>query len=121
MLLPHELEARWHQLTEEVVTGMKEWRLQHPKATFGEIEQALDERLARVRAHMLEDAALLSRAADWREASTSECPRCPQCGGVLEARGAQTRTLTTQYDEAIELKRQYAVCPQCQTGFFPPG
>jgi uncharacterized protein with PIN domain len=120
MLLPDELEACWRQLAEEVVTGMKAWRLQHPQATFREIEHALDERLARVRARMLEDAALLSRAADWREASTSERPRCPQCGTMLESRGAQTRTLTTQYAQSVELKRQYAVCPQCQAGFFPP-
>ncbi len=120
MQFPDEVEARWHRLTAEVVSGMKEWRLQHPKATFREIEQALDERLARVRARMLEDAALLSRAADWREVSAAERPVCPQCGGVLESRGAHTRTLTTQYDEAIELKRPYAICPQCQTGFFPP-
>jgi len=23
-----DLDVRWHQLTEEVITGMKEWRLQ---------------------------------------------------------------------------------------------
>ena len=60
-----DLDARWHQLAEDVITGMKEWRLQHPKATYREIETALDERLARVRARMLEDAALVSRAAEW--------------------------------------------------------
>ena len=43
-------EAQWRQLADEVCTGMKEWRLQHPKATLTEIERALDERLARMRA-----------------------------------------------------------------------
>jgi len=33
-----DLDARWHELSEKVITGMKEWRLQHPKATFQEIE-----------------------------------------------------------------------------------
>ena len=32
---------------EEVMSGMKEWRLQHPKATLTEIEITLDERLGR--------------------------------------------------------------------------
>jgi uncharacterized OB-fold protein len=26
----------------------------------------------------------------------------------------------TQHDQAIHLQRQYAVCPQCGRGFFPP-
>ena len=75
-----DLDARWRVLTEEVITGMQEWRQQHPKATFREIETALDERLARVRARMLEDAALLSRSADltanrpWRVRNAE--PRC---------------------------------------------
>jgi hypothetical protein len=26
-----DFDAQWHELTEDVLTGMKEWRLQHPK------------------------------------------------------------------------------------------
>jgi hypothetical protein len=55
-------EARWHEEAEEVISGMKEWRLQHPKATFREIEQALDERLGKMRARLLQDAAMASAA-----------------------------------------------------------
>jgi ribosomal protein S27AE len=115
-----DLDARWHALSEEVMTGMKDWRVQHPKATFREIEAALDERLARLRARMLEDALLVSRAAEW-EATDAERPVCPQCGTVLQARGRETRTLTTDYDQALQLERRYAVCPRCQAGLFPPG
>src|SRR5438034_1007763 len=43
----------WWPLAQEVLTGMKEWRLQHPTATFSEIEAALDARLGRLRARML--------------------------------------------------------------------
>jgi ferredoxin len=46
-----DLDTRWHELAEEVMTGMKERRLQHPKATFREIVAALDERLARLPLH----------------------------------------------------------------------
>ncbi len=38
-------EQQWRTLSEEVISGMKEWRDQHPKATLREIEEALDERL----------------------------------------------------------------------------
>jgi predicted RNA-binding Zn-ribbon protein involved in translation (DUF1610 family) len=80
----------------------------------------LDERLARLRARMLEDAALVSEAADW-SGPDAQPPVCPQCGTVLQARGQQTRTLTTQYDHALQLERRYAVCPRCEAGLFPPG
>jgi hypothetical protein len=33
-----DVDAHWHELAEDVISGMKEWRLQHPKATFREIE-----------------------------------------------------------------------------------
>ncbi len=115
-----DLDTRWHELTEDVITGMKEWRVQHPKATFREIEAALDERLARIRARMLEDAALLSRATE-AQTEGSNAPRtCPDCGTPLQPRGAQTRELVTQHDQPIHLQREYAVCPHCGKGFFPP-
>ncbi len=115
-----DVDAHWHELTEDVVTGMKEWRLQHPKATFREIETALDERLARIRARMLEDAALMSRAAELEAEGAGERLACPDCGTPLQARGLQPRELVTQHDHTIHLERQYAFCPHCQKGFFPP-
>jgi NADH pyrophosphatase NudC (nudix superfamily) len=115
-----DLDAQWHELAEDVISGMKEWRLQHPKATFREIELAVDERLAHLRARMLEDAALVSRAAEW-EAESVERPMCPKCGTALKPRGKEPRELTTQYDQIIHLERDYGVCPKCQMGLFPPG
>ena len=41
-----DFDRTWHELSEDVITGMKAWRLQHPRATLTEIETALDERLA---------------------------------------------------------------------------
>lgn len=116
-----DFDARWHELAEEVISGMKEWRLQHPKATLREIERALDERLGKMRARLLQDAALASAAADIRAAQEEERPVCPQCGTVLEARGAQERELTTHHNQVVRLERSYGVCPKCGEGFFPPG
>jgi hypothetical protein len=45
-----DFDQHWRELSDEVISGMKEWRLQHPRATFREIEAAVDERLARLRA-----------------------------------------------------------------------
>lgn len=115
-----DTEARWQQLTDEVMTGMKEWRLQHPKATFREIEAALDEGLAKVRARMLQDIALASKAAEIRDTRMEDRPRCPKCGKAMESRGEDVRSLTTNYNQTIRLKRSYAVCPACGAGLFPP-
>lgn len=116
-----DFEARWHEEAEEVISGMKEWRLQHPKATFREIEQALDERLGKMRARLLRDAAMASAAAELASAERGERLCCPQCGVELEDRGLQERRLTTHHDQVVRLERHYGVCPACGAGFFPPG
>ena len=116
-----DFDVHWHELAEEVISGMKEWRLQHPKATLREIEHTLDERLGKMRARLLQDAALASAAADIQTAQADERPVCPQCGVVLEGRGCQERQLTTHQDQIVRLERSYGVCPACGAGFFPPG
>lgn len=116
-----ELEARWQPLSQEVMHALKEWRRQHPKATFQEIQTALDVQLASLRAQFLQDLALTSPRADLATMPAAVRPTCPQCGVPLEAAGTQVRTLLTEYDQAIELTRSYATCPQCGVGFFPPG
>lgn len=122
-----EIEAKWQREIDAVMTGMKEWRLQHPRATLKEIEQALDEKLSRVRARMLEDIALASRAARIADGEVSdqsdqdgERPQCPKCGGPLESRGEQTRALVTNHNQEIRLTRSYGYCEACAAGLFPP-
>lgn len=115
-----EMEARWRTLSEEVFTGMAEWRVQHPRATFNEIEAALDERLATVRARMLQDVALASAATDVSGLPVEERSCCPDCGQALEAHGQEERTLRTTYDRPVTLRRSYARCPACGVGLFPP-
>jgi predicted RNA-binding Zn-ribbon protein involved in translation (DUF1610 family) len=116
-----DFDAKWHELAEEVMSGMKEWRIQHPRATLREIEVALDERLGKMRARMLADAALASAAADMTSGEEGERPVCPECGKEVEARGKQKRSLTSQSNQVLSLERSYAVCPQCKAGFFPSG
>lgn len=116
-----EVEARWRELSEEVITGMAAWRVQHPRATLSQIEAALDERLASVRARMLQDVALASAATDLSAQAADARGRCPACGHILEARGQEERTLRTTYDRPVTLRRSYAHCPACGVGLFPPG
>ena len=113
--------GRWSEDAASVWTGMAEWRAARPKATFSEIEDALDERLNQVRARVLADLALASAGADVQEATTEERPRCERCGGALQARGSSDRTLLTQGGAEVRLRRSYATCPRCGDGAFPPG
>lgn len=114
------LDERWRQLCAEAITGMVEWRAQHPKATLSEIEHALDERLGNVRARMLEDAAMVSHATDLRQAPAVDRPSCPRCGAHLEQRTWEERSLSTHHGQTIRLRRSYATCPACGEAFFPP-
>ncbi len=111
----------WEALSQEVLTGMRAWRLQHPKATLREIEVALDAHFAGLRARMLQDMALQSVAADWKEAGGAERPVCAGCGTPLILRGKRARQLKTMGGQDISLQRSYGRCPACKKGLFPPG
>ena len=106
-------------LSDEILTGMHEWHLQHPDATLTEIEQALDERWYRLRARMLEDLALYREAANWHP-KAADRPTCPDCGRALIRRGRQPRQLKTHGNNQLTLTRSYGYCPACKKGHFPP-
>jgi hypothetical protein len=118
---PSVMDQRWPQEAEAILTGFKEWRLQHPRATLSEIEAALDERLDLARARMLEEAALASPVADLAAVPEAERPRCGECGGAPEARGRRARELTVRGARTVRLRRSYGVCSACGAGVFPPG
>ena len=116
-----DFDCEWPEQSTAVLTGMKEWRLQHPKSSLDEIEVALDDRLSRLRAKMLQDLALASTAAQWQELAEAERPVCPHCHTPLGSRGQQERHLQTHGGREIVLERSYGVCLDCGTGLFPPG
>jgi hypothetical protein len=105
-------------LAADIVSGMREWRRQHPTATFREIEAAVGERLALLQAALLQETASTSPAADWTAASAP--PACPHCGTPLRARGKHARHLQAPGGQEVVLTRQYATCPACGAGVFPP-
>ena len=101
---------------EDVGKGMGEWQREHPKATFTEIERALDERLYKVRAKILEEM-VKEREASLR----GSVERCPECENKLKDAGKRKRQITTAGDQSIEMERRYLTCPECGAGLFPPG
>lgn len=102
----------------EVIEGMKAWRQRHPKATLREMEAELDQRLAQMRARLLEEIAASSKAVEWEKGAG---PKCPTCGKEMNKRGKAKRRLKTGGGESIEIERQYAHCPHCGVGFFSSG
>lgn len=114
-----EQGAQWGEWSEEGFKQIEQWRRAHPKATFEQIEAAVDERLTKVRTQVLEAVVLASEAADPSESEPN--PKCPHCGHTMQRRGAPSRQLLSNHNQSMSLKRVYFVCPCCGEGLFPPG
>src|SRR5690242_6298285 len=91
--MDEELDAVWRALSEDLLAEVKTWRGAHPKATFQELEQAIHERMSRLEAQVLQEAALTSPTSDWSHAPMRDHPHCPACGTALLARGKHSRHL----------------------------
>jgi YgiT-type zinc finger domain-containing protein len=99
--------------TNAIRRELRNWRETHPRATFAEIETAVEGQLRKLRAELVSEAA--------EEAWDEEHPACPKCGTGMLVRSRPERTVIVQGDEAVRLRRPYVVCPACGTGLFPPG
>jgi hypothetical protein len=116
------IPPQWQQESEAVLSGVAEWRLQHPQASWREIEQAIDERLGRLRSKLLQETAQQSQQRTWSQHEEgAPAPQCPTCHLALQARGSHSRTLHSSAGTQITLQRTYGTCPRCGSGFFPPG
>src|SRR5258708_37817942 len=103
------------------VLGMTQWRKEHPKATFREIEAAVDERVNQLRAQLIEEVAQMGEIEAWSQKPEAERPRGATCGTLLLRRGGQARWLPTSGGEAVKERRTYGTPPGGGEGFFPPG
>lgn len=111
----------WEGLQSQLNDVIREWRKANPTATFTEIEDEVDEKLATVKRQMVEDLVHESKTADLTNLSESERPQCPTCDEPVIANGKKKRTLKTGYEKEIELERHQAYCPTCKVTFFPSG
>ena len=90
------------QMFDEIISGMKEWRACHPKATMREIELEARQRVSRLEAHLIEESALEGRTKDWAGKPPEERPTCGHCGEPLVARGKQKRRMQATMGREIE-------------------
>ena len=93
--------------------------MEHPKAKFKEIEEAVDRSLSKARARLLQGVALSSDAKKVSGGPDGSGARCSRCGHLLESGGDRTRRLNTNFDQPVDLKRGYGMCPVCKTGGSP--
>jgi len=119
--MEEEMDQEWRALSEEILSGMKEWRVAHPKATFREIEIAAGELASRLQARLVQNSALASEVGNWAKQPREERPKCPNCAVPLQPRGTHKRQLQGQGGKDVTLTRGYGTCPTCGMGFFPPG
>jgi hypothetical protein len=113
-------EGHWRELSEQILTDIKEWRRSHPQATFREIEDEVHTRMSRLEAQLIQDTAQESKSREWSGTSKQERPRCPVCNTPLQARGKRQRSLQGSGGQEVLLSRDYGTCPNCETGLFPP-
>jgi len=111
--------SQWEKMSAEIMSGMKEWVAQHPKATFAEIERETMKRMTQLQARMMEDIVRGMEAE--RAQEPVETQRCPECGAEMRLCGKRKRRMQTQGGQEVTLQRGYLVCPECGAGIFPPG
>lgn len=99
------MEKRWRERSDEVLSGRKAWRLAHPKATFGEIEEAVHERVSRLEAQMWQETALASAHIDWAQEADEDRPTCPNGGTALQACEKRKRALQGRGGHLINVSR----------------
>jgi uncharacterized protein with PIN domain len=110
----------WVSKFRKASSEISDWRSQHPRASLTDIENTVDEELAKVRAAMIQELALESAMTDIKQLPAEERPKCPKCGRPLVSNGKQKRKITTTYDQSVELERSKGYCSHCRVSYFPP-
>jgi hypothetical protein len=107
---------------------LRQWRREHPQASFDEIEDAVQQELVRLQAQLVE-AVIQAGTPQGRADAEAEpagagddaAPVCAACGVRMRRSGQRTRTVLSRLGQPIPLERTYYVCPACGAGLFPPG
>ena len=93
------MKKKWRGESEEIISGVAEWREQNPTATLREIEAEVDKRLAELRVRMIADAAMASKSAEWEKGE--QAGKCPVCGAELEKKGKKKREMQPLVDDDV--------------------
>lgn len=114
-------EDRWQESFSEASNEVSQWRKKHRKATFTDIENNVDEKLAKIRAEMIQDLVAESELKDFKGMPKAERPKCPVCGRTLASNGQQSREVVTTHEQVVQVVRSKGYCRKCRVSYFPPG
>ena len=100
---------------------LAQWRAEHPQASFDEIEDAVQAEVVCWQARLVEDVVAAGAVVAEAGADAAAPPVCATCGIGLQRSGRRRRAVLSRQGQAIQVDRDYYVCPQCGDGLFPPG
>ena len=103
------------QTPDDLMQKIAAWEKENPKATLTEIEEAVDQELAKLREQ------LVNEIAQMKEAGTQSKVACPNCGTQMVKNGKKKRELTMKGDKQVTIERQQMRCLECGMTLFPPG
>ena len=112
-----DFDAQWEQLAEEVMSGMKEWRLQHPRQAC--VRSSGAGRAFGKNAGTYVQDAVLAQCGGYQGGTGGRTASVRECGGELAERTQAVRHLVTQHNQTLEFERSYGVCPHAEQAFFP--
>ena len=113
-------EDKWQNSFREASKEVSQWRKKHRKAAFSEIENSVDEELAKIRADMIQDLIKESALQDFKTLPQEKRPKCPVCDRILASNGQRSRGLVTNHEQVIEVERSKGYCKTCRVSYFPP-
>ena len=100
---------------EKKIDEIMDWQEEHPGFRLIELE----ERLVEVERELM--GAIVEGVIEKKGSKQPvEAPECETCGKRMLNKGLKRKQVVTQVGD-IEIERGYYWCPQCKSGFFPPG
>ena len=99
----------------EMYDDLRQWRANHPEASFDEIAGQVTPKRREVMGQLL-----VQLACQQGPGEVIEGLACPACGQPMSYKGQPSRDVIHKEGES-ELERAYYYCAECQTGLFPPG
>lgn len=95
------------QNAEQMRARLQQWRQEHPRATFDEIEDAVQQEVARWQAQLVAELAAEGAGAAGASGAggREERPVCGACGTPLQRGGTRSREVLSRLGQPLRLER----------------
>ena len=110
-----EKKARLMERLEKAADELLDWEDQNRKPTLTQLEDIVLALRKQIGEEMAEEVIGRMEAK-----AMVPGPSCPKCGKEMLYKGQREKDVESRAGE-LSLERGYYVCPECDTGIFPPG